>query len=715
MFSHLFLNSLSAGMLLFLFGLRHVFDIGNIAAIDDSIRRPVNDGKETGSRRIASSVRYAFTVLFLSIIAASALYYVFGFNSVAFAGENIVITASRIKSNIISTPSYTQVITQKDIKNQGSLFAQDSLNDLSGVSVISYGPFGGGTSFDMLGLSSYYTKYLMDGVNIGDPSLTQVYYNFAYLTPSSINRIEVVQGTQSGLYGANAIAGVVNIITKKGENKPHIEYAQTYGSFGTFRENLTYSGKVNSFSFYLNGLRFDTAGTPKTNAYNPKTKTYSYGDAASDAFHETALNTRLEYDGADFEVGTVLNFQKIQNYLDQYDPDLFVPNNSSWLNRTYPGKNYREDEKSYFTKIYAEKDFGNLHLSMDAYDVTYLRRYIDIYSNPYPPITPPAPQSLFYNDKFNGYRYGSDIKADYRFNKNLKTVVGMNYIVDKMSQDKPSFFSASRDNTGGFLEVLPRFGNMNLQASFREDHFQTFGNHFTYKLGASYFFSPTNTILKVNYGTGFLAPSLFELYSSPVAAWYFLGGNVNLSPEHSKSWSLGFMQNFLNNKLSFRSNLFKTLITNRIEWHTNPLTYKSTYENVNGNTKVAGIEVNAVFKPIKSLRVALNYTYIHSKNPKTGMQNARIPYDTLTGSVDYSPIKKLTLYLGGRYVGTRYNYNYKHQTGRYAVFNANAAYRFTKNLEVSLAVRNIFNRFYQDIYGYTTPERSVYATIRYKF
>ncbi len=702
-----FPTMLSLGALAFFFGLKHALDADHIAAIDNTTRKIMNDGKKP--------VGYVFIIFFLNIVTLFTLYCVFEFNSTAFADENVVVTASRIKSTILSTPSYTQVVTQKDMKNQGTLFAQDSLNNLSGVSVISNGPFGGQTSFYMLGLPSYYTKYMMDGVNIGNPSSPQIFYNFAYLTPGNINRIEVVQGTQSGLYGADAIAGVVNIITKKGEGKPHLEYAQTYGSFGTLQENLTYSGKVNNFSFYLNGLRFDTLGTSKTNSYNPQTQTYSYG-SKPDGFHETALNTRLEYDSADFKVGAVLNLQKVQNYIDQYDPDLFMPNNSSWLNTTYPGKNFREDKESDLTKIYVKKNLGSLHLNLDTYSLRYLQNYIDNYSYPYPPVVPPAPASLFYNDEFKGYRYGSDITADYKFNKNLKMVTGMNYTVDGMSQNYPSFFSASRDNMGGFLEVLPRVDNLNIQASFREDHFQTFGNHFTYKLGASYLFNLTNTILKANYGTGFLAPSLFELYASPAPAWSFLGGNVNLSPERSKNWSLGFIQNLLNNKLSFGANLFKTIITNHIEYYTNPQTFESTYENIGGNTTVAGVEANAVFRPVEPLKVSIDYTILHSRNPETGMQNARIPYNTLTDSINYSPIKKLTLYLDGRYVGTRYDDDsHQHQTGKYAVFDTNMTYRFTNNLEVSLAIYNIFNRFYQDIYGYTTLRRSAYATFRYKF
>lgn len=635
----------------------------------------------------------------------------------SWANDDVVVTASRIETQITQTPSYTQVVTQKQIENSGALFAQDTLNGLPGISISSNGPFGGQTSLYIRGLKSYYTKYLIDGVNVGDPSYMQSQFDMSSLLAYNLSRIEIVQGSQSGLYGADAIAGVINFITKKGEGKPHATYTQMYGSFGTYAENLSYSGKVNNFSFYIDGTRFDTSGTSKTNSYNPQTQSYSYG-GKQDGYHQTAFNSRLEYDLNDFQIGLLFNAQKVQNYLDQYSPTYYVPDNSSWLNTTYPGKSYRQDSESYLTKIYAKKTLDNLTLRLNSYYFEQLRYYKDNYTYPYLVVIP-APQSNFYNNNYKGYRYGGDLQLEYVFNKNFKALSGLNYTVDKMSQNYPNYFSKNRDNIGAFIEFLPSIGNLNLQLALREDHFQTFGDHGTYKMGASYLFEPTKTILKANWATGFEAPTLFELYATPVPAWWFSGGNKNLSPEHSKSWDIGFMQNLFDNRLSFGMSYFRTTITNRIAYYTNPNTWMSTYENVPGNTVATGIESYAKFKPIKQLELGINYTYTDSTDPQTNMQTARIPYNVTTGYIDYSPIDKLTLHLDGEYIGTRYDdkYNKPHayQTGRYTVFNGNVVYNITKDLKASLAIYNIFNRFYQDIWGYTTLKRSAYATVSYTF
>ena len=116
------------------------------------------------------------------------------------------------------------------------------------------------------------------------------------------------------------------------------------------------------------------------------------------------------------------------------------------------------------------------------------------------------------------------------------------------------------------------------------------------------------------------------------------------------------------------------------------------------------------------MELGVNYTYTDSTNPNTNMQTARIPYSVTTGYINYSPIDKLTLHIDGRYIGTRYDdNNHTHQTGRYTVFDGNIAYNITKDLKASLAIYNIFNRFYQDIWGYTTLKRSAYATVSYTF
>ena len=444
------------------------------------------------------------------------------------AQENvIVVTATRTESNILNTPSQVNVITQKQIEKDGAIFTKGALKYVPGLSIVSNGAFGGTTTVFMRGLSSRYIKTLMDGVDVSDPTLIQPYYDFADLLPDDINRIEVVQGAQSGLYGANAVGGVINIITKRGSGKPHVIVKEELGSDSTFKESAEAGGVSNGLSFYINALRLDTDGISKMDKYNPNDHSYSKGDE-DDSYHQTALSTRLEYElGSLSKLGLVLKWYKTRNYLDNgwyVTPDYhYFPDDNAPSNNTPTAKSLRVNKHFLLSKLYITKQIGNLKINLNGY-YTHTFRYF---------------KSAPGWNNYKGRRWGSNILITYKIN-GTKITAGATGKMDKYEDSSP--FKKLRYNYAGFLELLQRIGNIKLQATAREDDFKTFGKHFTYKLGANYLLEKTHTILKANFGTGFRAPSIYELYAPPIPSWYFLGGNKDLDPEKAKSWDFGFIQ-----------------------------------------------------------------------------------------------------------------------------------------------------------------------------
>ena len=623
--------------------------------------------------------------------------------SYAHAQNNtIVVTATRTQTEVLKTPSPVNVVTQKQMQKQGTIFVKDALKYVPGVSVTSNGAFGGTTSVRIMGLSSRYIKTLIDGIDVSDPSQPQPYYDFANLLPNGINRIEIVQGAQSGLYGANAVGGVINIITKKGKGKPYVKYTQEAGSYSTYKESAETGGKINNVSFYFNALRLDTRGISKMDKYNPKDNSYSRGDE-DDSYHQTALNTRLEYDFDDsMNIGTVLMWSKTRDYLDNgwyITPSYeYLPDDDASSNNTPSAKSLRLIDHFLLSKLYLNKSFDNLKIKFNTYYTQTLRYYKS------------APNGW---KDYKGKKWGSNLIATYTLNK-TKLTLGFSQKMDKYEDTTP--FKKLRYNYAGFGEILQSIGNLNLQATAREDDFKTFGKHFTYKLGANFLVTQTNTILKANFGTGFRAPSIWELYAPANPTWYFTGGNPNLTPEKSKNWDFGFVQ-FLpyNSNISFI--YFKNIIKDRITYYIDPATWESTYQNVKGKTISDGFEIGLKSSPIKFLTIGANYTYTASKDPDTGEQAARIPLRVYTGYITVKPLgDKLTATLDGRYIGKRFDDKYhKHQTGKYAVFDFTLLYNPIKNLEASLTVKNIFDRFYEEVYGYSTLPRSVFATVSYKF
>ena len=633
-------------------------------------------------------------------IVIPVVFLFFSVSFLSFAQDNtIVVTATRNAVKIAQTPSKVDIITAKQLKKEGIVYVKDALKDIAGISVSSQGAFGGTTSVYIRGLPNYYTKVLIDGVDVSDPTQAQPHYDLSNLMVNDIKRIEIVQGAQSGLYGANAVGGVVNIITKKGFGKPYFKYSQQVGSFATYEETAQSGGSLGKFNYYIEGSRFDTNGISKMDKFN-KDGSYSRG-GENDSYHKTAFSTRLEYNfDNSLKVGTVFKWYKTRNYLDNGWTSDYLPNDSAPANNTPEALSLRSINDFLLSKLYVNKKFKNLSLKLDTFFTQNLRYYKS------------APSS--WND-YKGRKWGVDAIATYKLKSTIFTV-GFSQKMDKYEDTTP--FKKLRYNYAGFFEIEQKVGNLSLQGVAREDEYKTFGKHFTYKLGANYLIDATNTILKANYSTGFRAPSIWELYAAPNPSWWFLGGNANLEPEKAKTWDFGFVQHILQNRLSFNVLYFKSLIKDRIEYFTNS-SWQSTYENVHGKTVSNGVELGVKAKPVDWLALGANYTYTKSINPDTNDQTGGVPLRVYNGYVSLITLNnRLTSTLNGRYVGKKYDYDYKknkYQIGKYAVFNFTAQYSFNKNFNASLSVKNIFDRFYEEAYGYSTLPRSVFATISYKF
>ncbi len=640
------------------------------------------------------------------IILSCAVAFAFGVSS-ACAGtitlKEVVVTPTRNITAVSQTPSSVYVVTAKELKERGFVYVKNALKYISGISVVSNGAFGGLTAVSVRGLPSYYTKIMIDGVDVSDPSNPQPYFNLANLTVNDIERIEIVEGAQSGLYGANAIGGVINIITKKGKGKPVFRYSQLAGSYRTFGESASSSGSYDRISFYLNIHRFDTNGISKMDKYNPDDNSYSRGDE-KDSYHKTDFYSDIEYSFSEnFKLGALVKLYKTQNYLDNgwyvTSDYRYLPDDASESNNTPQAKSLRVHEHFALSKIYASANYAGMTLKFDAYYYQHFRYYKS---------APP------YWLDYKGKRWGSSFVGSYKKGGFVFTG-GVEQKMDKYEDS--SGFRKLRYNYAAFLEAQHSFGGFTLQAVGREDKYKTFGRHFTYKLGLSYSLKGAGTTFKANYSTGFRAPSIWELYAPANPSWYFLGGNRDLKPEKAKSWDFGVEQGFYNRRIVAGVTYFKSIVKDRIAYSTDPTTWKSTYENIRGKTVAHGVEVNLRVKPFRAVEAGVNYTYTRSRNPDTGKQSARIPYRTVTGYVTFKGLNnRLSATIDGRYIGKRYDdKNNTIQTGKYAVFDFTAVYRLNKSLEASLIVKNIFDRFYQEVYGYSTPGRSAFFRLTLTF
>lgn len=618
--------------------------------------------------------------------------------------NEIVVTASKVKQEIDITPTYAQVVTEKKIERFGDhLFVTNLLNQLPGVFVSQSGGIGGIANMFIRGLPVI-PKVMMDGVDVESPYYPLPRFNFNSLLPDNINRIEILQGAQSGLWGANAASGVVNIITKKGRGRPHISLKQTYGSFGTTNEYLAFSGQERNISFYLSGAAFDTTGIPQTYSWDRSTGSYSRG-GKRDGYHRYSFYNNLGYDfGNGLMVHWIFNTYRSTQYNDickRTKNNPVCPNNSAPSNLTPQALSNRKEVHFYFTKFNVRKKFKNFKFNLETH---YVQNNVYYYS-------PPKPCPWW-----KGKKYGSSFNVNYKFLKNTIFVTGANFDKDRAIYDYPSEIDISRKHFGGFLELLQAVGNLRLQLNGREDHYETFGNTFTYKIGTDYFLESTGTIVKSNWGTGFVPPSLLFLYGKKVPHKHrVIEGNPNLSPEKSQTFDVGFIQK-IGSKVRISATFFWSKINNLIVLVENRKNHVYTPENVNKCIS-RGIESTISYEFNNILGFELSDTYTQSGLTQSGATTliSSIPRNVISGSLVLK-YKKFYSQLNGRYIGTMYDGS-GNQIGRYTLFSVTISYKIDRNIELSLYAQNIFDKFYYSPwngYGYATPPRSFYATLSWR-
>ncbi len=170
----------------------------------------------------------------------------------------IIVTATKTEIYPGEVGSSTTVVTADEIKKSGKRTVAEVLRDLPSVAIMQTGALGGQVSIYLRGAKPGQTLVMIDGVEVNDPMSTDRSFDFAHLTTDNIERIEVVRGPQSTLYGSDAMAGVINIITKKGKGRPMVVASFEGGSHNTFRENLSSSGSIDKFNYSLSVSRLDS-------------------------------------------------------------------------------------------------------------------------------------------------------------------------------------------------------------------------------------------------------------------------------------------------------------------------------------------------------------------------------------------------------------------------------------------------------------------------
>lgn len=605
---------------------------------------------------------------------------------------DLVITANRIPQSIQQIGSSVTVITREEIEKGGNKSLRDVLQAQPGISVTETGGPGGAVSIFTRGTESNHTLVLIDGVRMNDPTQTGGQSDLRTIPPQLVERIEIVRGPQSALYGSDAIGGVVNIITKKGQNiVPVWQFRAEGGSYGTFSSTLSISGATKDTTYSLAVSQFHSDGFKRygyrigrLSGINPD------GIDPVSRYGAFAKISRKVSDIVTLEFGMLASRAELQYDAGAYTLKPLEPQNEKdWTGNAYQraileNGPFRTTLTTFETRL--SRNYGGFKTTEDW--VTQM------------------PVTSYKKYQYVGIRIGAELQQDLALERFGTVSFGTR--VERERSDAIENGSASdnrQDTKAAFvLYQISPFDRLHMSVGARSDNVTGFGAFNTYRLTAAYDLTST-TKLRSSFGTGAKAPSLYQQYSSDY-------GNTSLKPETSKGFDIGIDQTFFGGDARASVTYFSNRIINLIDT-TSVSPYR--YANIN-RASILGIETSLDYNLVPTFaKLKLSYTFLDARDNETGFQLARRPKHAVRGSVQFMPMRDLSiepvLYLITKRVDTRYD-NPPLYMAPYARFDLLTDYKVSHRVSVFARGENLTNTRYEDARDYGTAGRSVYAGVR---
>jgi vitamin B12 transporter len=608
--------------------------------------------------------------------------------------EEIVVTATRIEGPVEEVASSVTVITKKDIESKKAKTVPEVLKSVPGLDISQSGGSGQLTDIFIRGAKTEHTLVMIDGVEMNDPISPGRSFDFAHLTVDNIERIEIVRGPQSTLYGSDAIGGVINIITKKGEGKPKFFISGEGGTYNAFSEVAGFSGGTKWVNYSLGISHLYTKGFSAANE--------KYGNTEKDGYENTSLSARVGVTPME-----CLDIDFIMRYIDA-ETDLDTKGGPGGDDPNYVSRSKQlflrtEGSLLLFKGLWEQK----LGFSLSNHD----RDYRDDKDAQHP------------DDSSKGLYNSKMWKVDWQHNlylhKTNTLTTGIEY-EEERGESEYSWESAWGPGENVFPEKIANIKGAYIQdkivlyesffttLGIRLDDHSRFGSEFTYRIALAYLFKKTGTKIKVTHGTGFKAPSLYQLYA-PATEWGPIG-NENLNAEKSKGWDAGIEQHLFQNRLTFGATYFWNDFEDLIDFD-----WAKGYINI-AKAHTEGAEIFVSARPVEDLTIRASYTYTDTQDKETGQRLLRRPLNKGSLNLNYLFLEKGNVNVDIIYVGKRDDVDpdtYERvKAGDYTLFNLAASYDITKNVQVFGRVENLFNKEYEEVKGYGTPGFSIFGGIK---
>jgi vitamin B12 transporter len=577
--------------------------------------------------------------------------------------EQFVVSATRTPQNPQYEPSSVTVLSLPALEAMQVPDLRTALAQTPGVIVVNTGAIGGQSSIFLRGANSDETLFIVDGVRLNTANTS--YANFlGGADLSGLDRIEVLLGPQSTLYGSSAMGGVVMMETAHGGGQPSGTISTYAGSFDSLGAEASVTGSAGG-----TGYSFSLAHEQTDN------------DRSFNRYLDWSYSTRLEDPVAPWLlIGTTL--RGLDGHYEEPGP----------ITDPSPGD------------VTASTDLATVYVEAHAGDQVRSRLTAAWYQDEYT-FDDGSPYDFYYA---RNTREILDWQNTWEAAKWAELVAGVDaewsyYEADGMMTD--------RLLAEYCLSTLHPISAVELTAGLRHDHFDTAGDTTTGRMGVAYI-PAKNTKLRATYGTGFNAPTPSDRYGSPP----YILPNPAVRPEKSRGWDLGVDQTMFAGALTLSATCFENRFRDLLEYEVeNPVTYAGEEVNVDRAT-TRGVELEANAKLGADATVRAGYTYLDALDDVTDTRLIRRPRQTLDGGVETQITKQWLLGAGVHLVADRLDGAYTPTPlGGYTTFRLNTRYLLRPNLFLKARAENILNRNYQEVAGYPALPRALYGSIEWRF
>ncbi|MGA1823125.1 MAG: TonB-dependent receptor plug domain-containing protein [bacterium] len=618
--------------------------------------------------------------------------------------DPIIISADRLSQPITESTGSVTIITKEDLIRKRPHSADEILRGMPGIVVNSSGTMGESISIRLRGSTSYQTMVLLDGMKVNSP-WNGAFGKWGATELTDIGRIEVIRGTQSELYGSEAMGGVIHLFTKEGGGEPSTTLSLSGGSFRTCKEYLELAGEVKRLNYFLSA-----------------TQTNSQGQFDNDAYRNTSLGTRIQW-----QAGHAFSFKTVGRYRDSMKGCSVNPDEFSFLD---PNQHQR---RFFWDKERTHKDRFFLHtVAIEGDPLTWWRYRLnmgivqddrifreglyhapsnllitDIVSDRFTVGTQhdfswsALPNTLSLGLEYEHEGVEEEMKLEGDPNAIVKSITIQDRTIDLTELFNP--IDKARHNISLFFQNRIEAHPLIFTAGFRWDNNSAYGEFVSPRISQAIHLDQTKTCLKASWAQGFRAPAFQELYLP-------LLGNPNLKPEKNTSFELG-VQQLYGDTFSIETTYFHNSYRDQIVKHI----IRDT-KNISAST-AEGIEVALAYQVLPQLDFQIFYTYLDSEDKEDGHELPDRPHHTCKLSAHYRhggfsmhPVIQTVsseyfdydaLDLQGNPLKTR-NPGY---TRVDVTFRYNIPVRTTKGRQWNCYIRinNLFDEDYYEVQGFPVP------------